>query len=131
MDAESGAIEWAVLINAFRFEKALMEEHFNENYMESTKYPKAIFRGKLDNISTVDFSKNGTYTTSVSGELEIRGVKNNVATDVVFEVNNGAIVGKSSLTVLVADYNIEIPKLVRENIAKEVLITIEADYQSL
>ncbi|NNE13330.1 MAG: YceI family protein [Saprospiraceae bacterium] len=128
-DYETGAIEWAVLIKAFEFEKALMQEHFNENYMESSKFPKAKFKGKLKNISSLDLKTNGTYKLDVSGELEIHGVKNEVETVATFVVNDNTITGTSELTVLVADYDIEIPAVVRDNIAKEVKVTIEANYQ--
>ena len=61
LDARSGKMEFAVLMKAFKFEKALMEEHFNENYVESGKYPKATFAGAITNFSGVDLKKNGTY----------------------------------------------------------------------
>src|SRR5688500_15395398 len=58
LDIGTGSLEWAVLIQGFKFEKALMQEHFNENYMESTEFPKAKFKGKIDNISSVNFKKD-------------------------------------------------------------------------
>ena len=61
LDASSGKIEFAVLIKSFQFEKALMQEHFNENYMESSKYPKAIFKGQIVEWSNIDLSKDGNY----------------------------------------------------------------------
>jgi hypothetical protein len=57
LDASTGKLEFAVLIKSFQFEKALMQEHFNENYMESTKFPKSTFKGQLDNFSSIDLSK--------------------------------------------------------------------------
>lgn len=130
-DFETGAIEWAVLINAFQFKKALMEEHFNENYMESTKFPKASFKGSIENISSISLDKDGIYETTVKGELEIRGIKKSINPKIKFIVENGKVKGLSEIIILVADFNIEIPKVVRENIAKEVLISIDADYSLL
>ncbi|NNE16615.1 MAG: YceI family protein [Saprospiraceae bacterium] len=97
--------------------------------MESSKFPKAKFKGKLKNISSLDLKTNGTYKLDVSGELEIHGVKNEVETVATFIVNDNTITGTSELTILVADYDIEIPAVVRDNIAKEVKVTIEANYQ--
>ncbi len=130
-DMETGAIEWAILIKAFEFKKALMEEHFNENYLESSKYPKSTFKGTIKNIQQIDFSKDGEYMTNIVGRLTIHGVEKEVSTEAKFTVSNGKIIGQSELTVLVADYNIDIPALVRDNIAKEVLINIEASYELL
>ena len=59
LDISTGAMEWAVLIKGFKFEKALMEEHFNENYLESGTYPKAKFKGKIDNLSAGNCNKDG------------------------------------------------------------------------
>lgn len=59
MDASTGQLEFAVLIKGFQFDKALLEEHFNENYMESSKFPKSTFKGMIENPSAVDWSKHG------------------------------------------------------------------------
>jgi polyisoprenoid-binding protein YceI len=129
IDAATGAMEWAVLIQGFQFDKSLMKEHFNENYMESSKYPKAVFKGKIDNLAAVNFAKDGTYNVTVSGTLEIHGVKKPVTTDGVITVKKGALSATSKLSVALADYGIEIPKLVGDNISKTVDITVVADYQ--
>ena len=81
LDASTGNIVFQVLIRSFRFEKALMEEHFNENYLESEKFPKSTFEGKITNISDVDFSKNGIYNVTVNGDLSMHGVTKPVRAD--------------------------------------------------
>ena len=129
IDVATGSIEWAVLIQGFKFEKSLMQEHFNENYMESATYPKAKFKGKIENASSVNFSKDGVYNVTVKGELEMHGVTKPVTAQGTITVKGGAISAKSKLTVLLADYGIEIPKLVEDNIAKSVDLSIQADYQ--
>ena len=132
IDLGTGAMEWAVLIQGFQFETSLMKEHFNENYMESTKYPKAVFKGKIDNPSSVNLSKDGAYEVTVSGQLEIHGVIKPVTTKGTINVKKGAIESASSkMSVVVADYGIEIPKLVADNISKTVDISVQADYQPL
>ena len=129
IDVATGSMEWAVLIQGFKFEKSLMQDHFNENYMESATYPKAKFKGKIENISMVNFSKDGVYNVTVNGQLEMHGVTKPVTTQGTITVKGGVVSAKSKLTVLLADYGIEIPKLVEENISKSVDISIMADYQ--
>jgi hypothetical protein len=131
IDVATGAMEWAVLIQGFKFDKALMQEHFNENYMESGTYPKAKFKGKIDNLSAVNFTKDGQYNVDVSGQLEIHGVTKPVTTKGTITVKSGQISANSKFKVLLADYGIEIPKVVAENIAKEVDIDVQASYQPM
>lgn len=129
IDLESGQMEFAVLIKAFQFEKALMQEHFNENYMESDKFPKSLFKGKIQNLDAINFSKDGEYVAEVKGDLTIHGVTKSIETTGTFVVKNGNISASSNFSVLVADYNIEIPNVVKDNIAKEVVINLALDYQ--
>ena len=131
LDAGTGSLEWAVLIQGFKFDKALMQEHFNENYMESTEFPKAKFKGKIDNLSAVNFKKDGDYNVTVSGQMEIHGVTKPVTAPGVISVKGGNITAKSKFSIAVADYGIEIPKVVAENIAKNVDINVHADYQAM
>ena len=130
-DTESGAIQVAVLIKSFQFEKALMQEHFNENYMESSEFPKATFKGKITNMDDIDLTKDGNVEANITGELTIHGVTNSVSTTGSIVVEAGALKGLTNFEVAVADYGIEIPKLVRENIAKEVSIQCEFDFKPL
>lgn len=131
LDLASGNIEWAVLIQGFKFEKALMQEHFNENYMESNTYPKAKFKGKIDNLSDVNFKKDGTYNVNVSGQLEIHGVSKPISATGVVSVKGGNISVNSKFPIQIQDYDIQIPSVVAEKIAKKVDITVQADYQPM
>lgn len=131
IDIESGKIQWAVLIKSFEFEKALMQEHFNENYMESSKYPKAKFKGQIINGKEINLLRDGTYTAEVEGTLEIRGKEKNVKTTATFVVTGGKIDASSKLNVAVADFDIEIPSVVKDNIAKEIEISIKGNYVAL
>jgi len=129
IDASTGSLEWAVLIQGFKFDKALMQEHFNENYMESTTYPKAKFKGKIDNVSAIQFAKDGTYNVTISGQLEMHGVTKSISVPATFTVKNGALSAKSKFSVALEDYNIEVPKLVTDNISEKVTLDIAVDYQ--
>jgi polyisoprenoid-binding protein YceI len=130
-DAESGKLQWSILIKSFEFEKALMQEHFNENYMESSKFPKATFKGEVKNNTSLTLDKDGTYAVEVLGNLTIHGETKEVTTEAIFTVADGAIAATSTVTVLLADYKIDVPAVVRDNIAKEIKITINAEYELL
>ncbi len=129
IDIATGKMEFAVLIKAFQFEKALMQEHFNENYMESDKYPKAIFKGTIADISAVDFSKDGNYPVKVKGKLTIHGETNEVEAEGTINVKDGKISAISTFEVAVADYKIKIPSVVKDNIAKTVQISVDMNYE--
>ena len=131
LDASTGQIEFAVLMKAFGFEKALMEEHFNENYVESDKYPKSTFKGKIENISDVDFTKDGMYPVKVSGKFTLHGATKDITAPGTIEVKGGVVKAKSEFNIIIADYGIEIPRLVADKVAKEVKVTVNVAYQEL
>jgi hypothetical protein len=130
-DAATGQMEFAVLIKGFEFKKALMQEHFNENYMESDKYPKALFKGKIVNLDKVNFQQNGVYPVTVKGQLDMHGVKKDVETTGTMKVNGDAIASNAGFTVLLADYNIAIPSLVKDKVSKSVTIKVNCNYNPL
>jgi polyisoprenoid-binding protein YceI len=117
-----------VLIKSFHFEKALMEEHFNENYMESEKYPKSTFKGKITNLSSVDFSKPGKFEVTVEGDLNIHDVTNKVSVGGTIEVIPGGINANSKFNIVPEDYKINIPGVVRDNISKTLEVTVTMKY---
>ncbi len=131
LDAESGRMEFAVLIKGFQFEKALMQEHFNENYMESDAFPKATFKGQLVGSDVVDWATDGTYSVQVQGDLSIHGVTNTITVPGTITISDGDVSAISSFIVAVADYDISIPAVVQDNIAREISITVDIDYQPL
>lgn len=130
-DASTGQLEFAVLIKAFEFEKDLMQQHFNENYMESDKYPKAVFKGTISNVSTIDFSKPGNIPVTVAGQLTMHGVTKELTATGTFEISESGLAANSSFKINLDDYNISVPKLVRDKIAREVAIEITAHYKKL
>ena len=100
VDTKTGNMQFAALMKGFAFERALMEEHFNENYVESDKFPKAEFKGELKNIDKIDFTKDGTYTAKVKGKLTMHGESNEVETDAKIIIQNGKIKATAELNVL-------------------------------
>jgi polyisoprenoid-binding protein YceI len=125
LDASTGEIVFQVLMKSFKFEKALMEEHFNENYVESDKFPKSTFKGKIGNLSDVSFTKTGTYKITVNGELFMHGVTQNISAPGEIEITGDGINGHSQFIIKPEDYKVEIPAVVRENIAKEITVTVD------
>ena len=128
-DVETGKMQFAVLIKGFQFEKALMQQHFNENYMESSKFPKATFKGQIVDIDSVDFLRDGEYPVKVKGNLTIHGETKEVEADGNFVIKDGIVTALSSFLIAVTDFKIDIPKLVRDNIAETVRIDINGEYK--
>jgi polyisoprenoid-binding protein YceI len=124
----TGEIQFSVLIRSFRFKKSLMEQHFNESYLESGKFPKALFKGRIDNISSVNFGADGTYPVTVSGDLTIHGVTNKVSANGEIFVKNAVVSAQSNFNITLADYKITIPSVVKNNIAKTIAITVSCLY---
>lgn len=127
IDANTGDIIFKVPNTSFQFRKKLMQEHFNENYMESDKYPVSEFKGKLD--KPIDLRTNGSYKVNVTGKLTVHGVTKDYRSVADIVVNNGTATAKSIFKVKVADHNIKIPTLVFKNIAEIVEVRIQALYQ--
>lgn len=131
LDAESGAMEFSLLMTAFQFEKALMQEHFNENYVESAKYPKSTFKGKITNIKEVNLSKDGAYPVNIAGNLTIKDKTNPVNAKGTLTVKGDQLSGSSKFKIKLADYNVEIPKMVKNKISEEIDITVEMIYAEM
>jgi polyisoprenoid-binding protein YceI len=111
-------------MKAFEFEKALMQEHFNENYVESDKFHNAEFRGSVINNSDVKYLANGTYAAKVNGKLTIHGVTRDVQTDGKIIVSGGKMNTTAEFKVLLSDYNISIPGLVEDKVSKTAIISV-------
>lgn len=126
IDTKTGKMEWKVLIKNFIFEKALMQEHFNENYMESSKFPNATFKGELSDLNSVNFGKDGTYKVKAKGTMEIHGVKKEIEVPGSLTIGGGGVTIKSDFVLACADYNIQIPGVVRDKIAKEIKVAVNA-----
>jgi hypothetical protein len=131
LDISTGEIVFQALIKSFHFDRALMEEHFNENYMESDKFPKTSFKGKITNLSSINFSKNGTCDVTVEGDLTIHDVTNKISVNGTLEVVTGGINANSKFKIVPEDYKINIPGVVREKINKNLEVTVTMKYAPL
>lgn len=128
LDAATGTLKFALLMKGFDFPNQLMEDHFNESYAESEKYPKATFNGKIDDISKVDFTKNGTYTVTFTGKLTIKDVTKDIKGTATLVVKDGKVTATSTFKIKPKDYNFNIPATAATKIAEEVEVTINMDY---
>ena len=120
---ESGQIASLALIKGFHFKNSLMQEHFNENYIESESYPKATFNGKLLNFDHSLLSENPTKV-DVDGKLKLREKEKGIHTTLSIQKVDDAIIMKGSFTVTPSDFDIKIPKIVANKIAKEVMVNV-------
>jgi polyisoprenoid-binding protein YceI len=118
---ETGDIAALALVKAFRFKVALMEEHFNENYAESNKYPKAKFSGKIENFDPTTLNNTKVW---IKGKLTFHGVTKEVRITADISNKNDMIQISSSFTLKPEEFGIEIPKIVRKKIAKEVDVSL-------
>ena len=128
LDATTGDIAFNMLIKSFEFKRALMQEHFNEEYMESDKLPKASFKGKIQDLSKVDFKKDGTYTVDIAGDMTLHGVTKPFSTSAKIDIKGGVISAKSNFQLVPKDWDIKIPSLVENKIAKQMDTTVELTY---
>ncbi|MGN6532294.1 MAG: YceI family protein [Ginsengibacter sp.] len=129
LNAETGALQFSLLNNAFHFPKAKMEADFNENYMESDKYPKSTFKGTITNLNDVNFNKDGSYPVKVNGDLTVHGVTKNISTPGTITITNGNVSAVCSFKVMVADYKIQIPSIVSNKIGESIEVKVDCNYQ--
>ena len=125
VDIGAKNLAFTTLVKGFIFPKELMQEHFNENYMESDKYPKASFSGSF--TGDIDPKKDGVYPVMVKGRLTLHNTTQDVAIPATLEVKSGRILGQSQFNIKPEDYHIDIPSLVRDKIAKELTVSVKVD----
>ena len=121
LNTTNGEIAALALMKGFRFKIALMEEHFNENYIESSKFPKATFKGKIENF---DVSKITTTSKdyTIKGKLELHGKSKDITTIAKIKKIETDIEVKTNFSVNISDFDIEIPSVVSKKVAKKVTI---------
>lgn len=124
LNIKTNKFAFKVTIKSFEFKKALMQEHFNENYMESEKYPKATFDGEI--IDAPDLTIKGKYNVKAKGKLNIHGKEQDRIIDAEITVTENALIVKSDFKVKLVDHNIEVPKLVFKNIAETIEVSVNS-----
>lgn len=116
-----------VPIQAFKFKRRLQQTHFNENYLESNKYPNATYRGTIE--GNYSLSKDGVYKVTTKGDLTIHGVKKARTVPATITVKNGVATLNTSFKVKPKEHGVKIPKVVTEKIAEEIGVSIKAEFQ--
>ena len=130
LSSSTGAFEFKVAIKSFHFAKQSMEDHFNNSdYMDSEKYPKASFSGKISNLSEVNFSKDGTYNVAVEGNLTIKDVTKPVVAKGTIAIANGVLTAQSTFTVKRLDYHIVGESFVQKKLSEDIQITVNCKYE--
>ena len=124
LNKENGQFAFQVPIKAFTFKNALMQEHFNESYLESDIYPKSIFKGEIIGWDDIQLSQD-SLNILIEGDLTIHGVKNQVRQSGRVWVSSGVIYGESTFSVRLVDYQVKVPKIVRENIAEVIKVNVK------
>lgn len=131
LDTKTGDMQFLVLMKGFEFTRALMQEHFNENYVESTKFPKAEFKGVIVNNAAVTYTKDGTYKVKVKGKLTMHGFTKDTESDAVITVKGGKINASATIIAAFADYKIIIPGVVSDKVASSAKININCALEVL
>ena len=130
LDSKTGNMEFAVSINSFLFKKALMQKHFQENYLESEKYPKSTFKGMVSDNVTIKYGVNGTYPVNVKGKLTMHGVTKEVSVPGKIIIAGNKAVLSADFNVLLEDYGIKVPANNASQIAKSIKVTVDCSLQT-
>lgn len=128
INSQTGEVALSLQIKSFEFKKEMMQEHFNERYMESDKFPKATFKGKITNVAQVNFAKTGTYIANVEGDMTIHGETKPMKTTVILISDGTNITAKADFRIALADYKISVPEAKVDNIASTLDIHMESDF---
>ena len=124
--SNTGALAFSVLMQSFDFERAAMQDHFNDEYLHTEEFPKAIFNGNIIDYAGIDVLENGKYEVDVTGDLTIHGITNAVGHSGIMEVLDGKILLNTSFNILLPDYNVKIPSNYLKRISDEIEITVNA-----
>ena len=125
LNTETGEFVFRLPIRSFAFDKALMQEHFNDNFMESHKFPNASLEGVVEEVGNIDFSVPGSYDVTVAGDLTIKDVTKSISEPGTFTVSEGQIAGEAVFVILLEDYNIIIPRRYARNISPEIEVFVD------
>lgn len=126
LNTANSEIVFIVPMTSFKFKKAMMQEHFNDKYVESDKFPTATYKGKIN--ETIVYAKDAEYEITSTGLLTIHGVEQQRTEKGRLSIKDGNISVQSEFNVALKDHNIQIPKLLMENIAEEVKVNFSANY---
>jgi hypothetical protein len=131
LNTDNGEIVVSTLVRSFKFKEALVEEHFNENYMESHLYPKAQFKGKIMNFSQINTSKDGSYTIQIEGDLTLHGETRPLKTSGKLTVKSGSIIASTEFLISLENYKVKIEEQYKDRISDEIKLTVHFDLKPM
>ena len=131
LDTKTGNVQFSVLMKGFEFKKALMQEHFNEDWIESDKYPKSEFRGQIMNNTSIDYTKDGAYPAKAKGQLTIHGQTKEVEIDGTISIKDGRVVITAEFPVAIADYQISVAAFAKDKVAKTINVKVSCALEPL
>lgn len=123
INTTDGRVAVQLFMTAFKFKVALMQEHFNENYMDSDKYPKAIFKGKLNGFSMENLNQEKEF--DLQGDITIKGITKTIQSKAKVIAKDGKLILKTMFSVKPQDFNIKIPGIVRKKIAENINVIVD------
>jgi len=130
LNSTTGAFEFKAGIKSFHFKKTAMEQHFgDEDYMDAGKYPKASFSGKITNLSSVDFTKDGSYKVTVQGNLTIKDVTKAINVEGTITIKSGVVTAQSKFDVNRKEYHVIGQSFVQQKIEEQIHISINCQYE--
>jgi hypothetical protein len=127
MDTATNEIAYAIAISSFQFRNTRMQEDFNENFMESDKYPDAIYTGKIKN--KIPWGKDGKYEVISTGKLTIHNISHERSDTAVAVIQHGEISLQGHFKLIVSDYGVKIPPILSRNISEEIYILFGCNYK--
>lgn len=128
INLDNGSFAFLVPIKAFQFEKALMQEHFNENYMESGQFPNATFKGSFEGYEDIALEEDASLELMFNGVMTVHGVSKEIQQAVMLKVKDGKVQVEAEFPLKASDYGIEIPATKSDNISNDLVITVKFDY---
>jgi len=129
IDSKTGKLVVQAMVRSFKFPEALLEEHFNENYMQSDKFPKAQFDGNIANIASVNFAKDGEYPIEIVGKLTIHGETRDIKEKGKLVIAGGKVIGQSEFNISLANYKVKIEESYKDRIDDKVVLTMKFIYE--
>ena len=131
LNADNGEVAASTLVRSFKFKEALVEEHFNENYMESHLYPKSQFKGKILNFNQINFSKDGSYNIQIAGDLTMHGEIHPLKTTGKLTVKSGTITASTEFLVSLEEYKIKVEEQYKDRINDQIKLTVHFDLKPM
>lgn len=131
LDVTNGSISAAMLMKSFVFEKALMQQHFNENYVESDDFPRSEFEGKIEGFKALDFKTSGSKKVTATGKITLHGVTHDISINGTMGMKSGKYQVDAKFTLRPSDFDIKIPSSKKNNIAEEIEVTLSAQLSAM